>query len=1234
MKRLKRCLSVTLTVLTIINSSGITTTAPIPAAAARKKPAMISGREIPEPVTTDDDLPDSDELLTGYIDKLSGNRQITPYGRLAGDNLSGNDRFLYDLLKEKIAAIASGSLNHTAFDIPLSELNGYQKRWTRADLGGVTLISNGNLTAEAKNALTQKLTCNPMNVKYALMNDFPYELYWFNKTIPHYSDFYLSYSYPRDGSYIELTDNSVIQFHFTVDPTYAAKDENGNPQKYQTDSDRLSSIPIAVKNAHDVVEAAKDKSDYGKLLHYRRAIRDLTEYNQDVLQGNYYLTNINPWQLIYVFDGNPDTKVVCEGFAKAFQYLCDETTFSNKHVVSYIVSGKMSSSVTEAGGDHMWNLVHAGSLGNYLVDVTNAPADTVRFLSGYSSAQNGTYSFQYPDFTGDDGKKYRGGTTYYTYDPQTKASYTAEALTIASGYGPLTETDFASAKDEHTGKTSIKEATCTEPGEKKVLCTWCGEAETEIIPPKDHSWNEGEITKEPSCSDGEKTFTCSNCNESRTEVIPATGEHLWDQGVITKQPSCSDGEKTFTCSGCNESRTEVIPATGEHLWDQGVITKQPSCSDGEKTFTCSNCNESRTEAIPATGEHLWDKGVITKEPSCMEGEKTFTCTACGSTRTETLAASGKHVYPSDPVTEEPDCETPGKRIKTCSVCGHSEEEVIPAYGHKYKATFQWSEDSRFCDVFLNCERERCPQPVQTMPAVVTARITKVSTCVQAGSRIYTATLGFQTQTYTDTRETALDKDPGNHTGGTEIKNAVNATATKDGYTGDTYCKGCGEKTASGTVIPAGGSGGSSGGNGSSSGGSGGSSGGNGSSSGGSGGSSGGNGSSSGGGSGSSGGNGSSSGTTTPPDTQHPVTPPVPDTVTDIRANADGSITTTETVKDNTGKIIQITETTALQTDPSTQKVTELLTTDAGTQKKEITTVVKNNGSVLQTEILTTTDNKVITTKTTTNPDGSAEKIVSETITNSSGNTVIVTTTTSRTDISGVPAVVKQSVIKNPEPGTSVTVRTTYDTAGNEQISASVEKTVADGTSVYVTGSIIRQIVEAAGQNDFMVTFSVKDTAGNQKYSLGVNAADLYAGNHLHIYRNKAGSGKYVMVTATTYLVSSEGDFAVSAPGSGTYQLVPAEEAAAISHSIQKTIRAARSSISVRKGAVKKFKLNGKLDMDNVSKITYSTSRKAVATVSRNGKIIAKKAGTATIKAKVTLKNGTKKTVSMKIKVKK
>jgi mannan endo-1,4-beta-mannosidase len=58
-----------------------------------------------------------------------------------------------------------------------------------------------------------------------------------------------------------------------------------------------------------------------------------------------------------------------------------------------------------------------------------------------------------------------------------------------------------------------------------------------------------------------------------------------------------------------------------------------------------------------------------------------------------------------------------------------------------------------------------------------------------------------------------------------------------------------------------------------------------------------------------------------------------------------------------------------------------------------------------------------------------------------------------------------------------------------------------------------------------------------------------------------------------------------------------------------------------------------LNMENVSKITYTSSKKSVATVNKNGKITAKKAGTVQVKAKVTLKNGKTKTVTMKVKVK-
>lgn len=45
------------------------------------------------------------------------------------------------------------------------------------------------------------------------------------------------------------------------------------------------------------------------------------------------------------------------------------------------------------------------------------------------------------------------------------------------------------------------------------------------------------------------------------------------------------------------------------------------------------------------------------------------------------------------------------------------------------------------------------------------------------------------------------KDMTNHTGGTEVRGNVEATTSTEGYTGDTYCKGCDTKLADGKTIP-------------------------------------------------------------------------------------------------------------------------------------------------------------------------------------------------------------------------------------------------------------------------------------------------------------------------------------------------------------------------------------------------------------------------------------------------
>ncbi|MGN0534917.1 MAG: chitobiase/beta-hexosaminidase C-terminal domain-containing protein, partial [Eubacterium sp.] len=46
-----------------------------------------------------------------------------------------------------------------------------------------------------------------------------------------------------------------------------------------------------------------------------------------------------------------------------------------------------------------------------------------------------------------------------------------------------------------------------------------------------------------------------------------------------------------------------------------------------------------------------------------------------------------------------------------------------------------------------------------------------------------------------------DLNPDNHTGGTEIRGAKEPTCTEEGYTGDTYCKGCGALLSLGEGIP-------------------------------------------------------------------------------------------------------------------------------------------------------------------------------------------------------------------------------------------------------------------------------------------------------------------------------------------------------------------------------------------------------------------------------------------------
>ena len=271
-----------------------------------------------------------------------------------------------------------------------------------------------------------------------------------------------------------------------------------------------------------------------------------------------------------------------------------------------------------------------------------------------------------------------------------------------------------------------------------------------------------------------------------------------------------------------------------------------------------------------------------------------------------------------------------------------------------------------------------------------------------------------------------------------------------------------------------------------------------------------------------------------------------------------------------------------------------------------------------------------------NEDGTTTETKKETTKNEAGKEVNVTVTTEKDASGKVTGSKEVSVIAEADKNASATVTVEKDAAG-KVTSAQADVALAGSGSAKkltgtISGNVISQITDAADTKDVVISVTV--SAGADTYTVKAEADELKAGAKLKVVAIDAKTQKYVLVNATTYKVSKNGNVKVALPAGETYELVTEKEAAAIEKSILKTVKVKKSSATVKAGEKTLVKMNSKLDMNNVSKITYTTSKKSVVTVSKTGKVTAKKAGTVTVKAKVTLKNGTVKTVSMKIKVNK
>lgn len=309
----------------------------------------------------------------------------------AAGRLSAAEQGLYSLLKERFAQVADGRLDSSVFTLSVSGLGIYRTG-------------------------SSKLSVNTYAILLALLMECPYEQYWFDKV----EGWSLTYRYGSDsGKVSEMT----FECHTAEDYAQSVPGKNSY-YIYKPDTSKTKAAAAAMDNARELVRQNSNKSDYEKLEAYRDYICAQVEYDYDAIKHEGYYGA--PWQIINVFDNDPRTNVVCEGYSKAFQYLCDLSAFTNS-IECYLASGRTT-------GDHMWNTVRVNGQ-SYMVDLTASDSERGQsgdwFLAGSSKATGDGFTIYAPRYNLPNGWYYDAATDVYTYDSDTKSIYGSAILTLA-----------------------------------------------------------------------------------------------------------------------------------------------------------------------------------------------------------------------------------------------------------------------------------------------------------------------------------------------------------------------------------------------------------------------------------------------------------------------------------------------------------------------------------------------------------------------------------------------------------------------------------------------------------------------------------------------------------------------------------------------------------------------------------------------------------------------------------
>ena len=277
------------------------------------------------------------------------------------------------------------------------------------------------------------------------------------------------------------------------------------------------------------------------------------------------------------------------------------------------------------------------------------------------------------------------------------------------------------------------------------------------------------------------------------------------------------------------------------------MTAYAAADDGQSRETfwieCRNCRKMRNlkiikyiwklDGYPANEQQHWlhtrcpvchqedyylgeDHTGGTETPTCTRGK---TCEKCGGEYGKLGHDWGAWQSKGDNKTHVRTCKREGcTAVETANCGGDSAATCVKLgtctdcggqyYGeHSFPKTWKWYSDTNVgrdaeyhwvrC---LHCEEGKAHMSTHSF-SPGNMYLKSAATCISPPVYYKNCSSCYYkgTETYVDQ---GGQLDPTKHDGGTEVKNTKAATCTEKGYTGDTYCKGCGVKLSDGTDIPA------------------------------------------------------------------------------------------------------------------------------------------------------------------------------------------------------------------------------------------------------------------------------------------------------------------------------------------------------------------------------------------------------------------------------------------------